>query len=46
MLKSAFIYQVISDLRGSRDAIRVAFKNGLLEDGELWMEMIGFRNLT
>ena len=30
----------------TRDAIRTAFKNGLLEEGETWMEMIKARNLS
>jgi len=32
------------DLIGSRDATRMAFKNGLLEDGDVWMAMIKARN--
>jgi nucleotidyltransferase substrate binding protein (TIGR01987 family) len=32
------------DLIGSRDATRMAFKNGLLEDGDIWMAMIKARN--
>ena len=36
----------VSGLIGSRDATRSAFKNGLIEDGETWMEMIKARNLT
>ena len=31
---------------GSKDATRLAFKNGLIEDGEAWMEMIKARNLS
>lgn len=31
---------------GSRDAARVAFREGLVVDGELWMEMIKSRTLT
>lgn len=31
---------------GSKDAARLAFKNGLLEDGEAWMDMIKARNQT
>lgn len=31
---------------GSRDASRQAFAEGLIEDGEGWMEMIQSRNLT
>jgi len=31
---------------GSRDAFRLAFKRGLIENGEIWMEMIKSRVLT
>lgn len=31
---------------GSRDATRMAFKNGLVEDGQTWMDMIKDRNLS
>ena len=34
------------DLYGSRDATREAFKRGLIENGEAWMDMIKSRNLT
>ncbi len=34
------------DLIGSKNATRQAFKNGLLEDGEAWMDMVQARNLT
>jgi len=34
------------DLYGSKDATRQAFKTGLIEDGEAWMEMTKSRNLT
>lgn len=33
-------------LIGSRDSSRLAFKNGLIADGEAWMDMIKDRNLT
>ncbi len=33
-------------LFGSRDTTRLAFKNGLIENGEIWMEMVRSRNLT
>jgi len=33
-------------LIGSRDVSRMAFKNGLLADGEVWMDMIKARNLS
>ena len=33
-------------LIGSRDTTREAFKRGLIEDGECWMNMIKSRNLS
>ncbi len=36
----------ISGLIGSKDATRSAFQNGLIEDGQAWMDMIKARNLT
>lgn len=33
-------------LMGSKDATREAFKRGLLEDGQEWMDMIKARKLT
>lgn len=35
-----------SELFGSRDVTREAFKVGLIVSGEVWMQMIGSRNLT
>ena len=46
LLKDFLEAQGIAGLIGSRDAIHTAFKNGLLEDGETWMEMIKARNLS
>ena len=34
------------DMTGSYDAIKTAFKNGLIKDGESWIRMIKSRNLT
>lgn len=34
------------DLMGSKDTIRLAFKMSLIDDGEVWMEMVKSRNLT
>ena len=31
---------------GSRDAFRLAFRRGLITDGEVWMDMIKSRQLT
>lgn len=36
----------IQPLYGSKDTTREAFKSGLIEDGDAWMEMIKSRNLT
>ena len=36
----------VLNIYGSRDATREAFKAGLIENGEVWMEMIQSRNLT
>lgn len=36
----------ISGIIGSKGATREAFKNGLIHDGEAWMEMIKSRNLS
>ncbi len=46
VLKDYLDYQGIADLVGSRDATRTAFQNGLIQDGEVWMEMIKARNLS
>ncbi len=46
LLRDYLIYQGISDVKGSRDAFRLAFKYGIIEKGEVWMEMIQARNLT
>jgi nucleotidyltransferase substrate binding protein (TIGR01987 family) len=34
------------NLYGSKDVTREAFKTGLIENGEVWMDMIKSRNLT
>lgn len=46
VIKDYFLYQGNPEITGSRDAIRVAFKNGLITNGEGWMEMIKSRNQT
>jgi nucleotidyltransferase substrate binding protein (TIGR01987 family) len=45
-LKDLFEDQGESNILGSRDAFRLAFKRGLIEDGETWMKMIESRALT
>ena len=36
----------VRNLYGSKDATRAAFRTGLIENGEVWMDMISSRNLT
>ena len=45
-LKDYLEAQGETEIHGSRDALRLAFKRGLIEDGETWMEMIESRSLT
>ena len=45
-LKDYFEYQGETDIHGSRDAFRLAFRRGLIDQGELWMDMINSRTLT
>ena len=45
-LKDFFEDQGESQVRGSRYAFRLAFKRGLVEEGEVWMDMIKSRALT
>ena len=45
-LKDFFEDQGESAIFGSRDAFRLAFKRGLIEEGEVWMDMIKSRALT
>ncbi len=44
VLKDYLEHQGISDIIGSKGAVRSAFKNGLIENGEIWMTMILDRN--
>lgn len=44
VMKDYFEYQGNYTLTGSRDAIREAFKRGLVRDGEAWMDTIKSRN--
>jgi nucleotidyltransferase substrate binding protein (TIGR01987 family) len=36
----------ILNIGGSKDAIRQAFSNGIIENGQVWMDMIDRRNET
>lgn len=44
VMKDYFVYQGNGRITGSRDASREAFANGLVDDGEGWMEMVQSRN--
>ena len=44
VMKDYFTYQQAEEgITGSRDAIRLAFKRGLIADGKNWMDMIESR---
>ena len=45
-MKDFLDYRGVSGVIGSRDAARVAFREGIVVDGEVWMEMIRSRNLS
>jgi nucleotidyltransferase substrate binding protein (TIGR01987 family) len=46
VMKDYFRYQGNTSVHGSRDATREAFSNGLIDDSDIWMEMISSRNET
>ncbi|MCY7352782.1 MAG: nucleotidyltransferase substrate binding protein [Cytophagaceae bacterium] len=45
-LRDYLDYQGYQDVKGARDAIQLAFRTALIEDGEAWMQMFKSRNLT
>ena len=45
-LKDIFEEQGETNIIGSRDAFRLAFKRDLIQNGEAWMDMIKTRRLT
>ena len=45
-LKDYFEAQGETNIHGSRDVFRLAFRRGMIEDGETWMDMIKSRTLT
>ena len=45
-IKDFFEEQGETNILGSKNAFRLAFQRGLIEDGEVWMEMIKSRVLT
>jgi len=44
LMKDWFDYQGSFQISGSRDTTREAFRMGLIQDGEVWMDMIRSRN--
>lgn len=46
LLKSFLDSRGIQDIYGSKDTTRSAFNLALIEDGEIWMDMIKDRNRT
>lgn len=46
VMKDYLTYQGISDIQGSRDAIRKAFQIGLITDGQDWLDMVNDRILS
>lgn len=46
VMKDYIHFQGNSEINGSRDATREAFKMQLITDGAVWMDMIGSRNRT
>ena len=45
-LKDLLEHRGNKGIYGSKDASRLAFKLGIIENGEIWMDMIQSRNLT
>ena len=46
VMKDYLQHQGLDAIIGSRDAIRLAFQNALISDGERWMETIASRRLA
>ena len=46
VMKDFFEFEGNATIMGSRSATRLAFKNGIITDGEGWMDMIRSRKLT
>jgi nucleotidyltransferase substrate binding protein (TIGR01987 family) len=46
VLKDFLEERGVSGMYGSKDTTREAFRLGLIQDGEIWMDMIGKRNLS
>jgi nucleotidyltransferase substrate binding protein (TIGR01987 family) len=46
VLKDYLEYEGIQGIVGSRGAVREAFRRGVIDDGEVWMDMIEKHNLS
>ncbi len=46
LLKAVMAYNGIAEVNTPREAFKEAFAAGIITDGELWIEMLGDRNLT
>ncbi len=44
LLKDYLEHQGIQNITGCRDATRLGFQNGLISEGDIWMDMIKARN--
>jgi len=44
VLKDYLESKGFKDFHGSKDSLKLAFQEGLINDGEIWMEMIDNRN--
>lgn len=45
-MKDYLIYDGIQNIIGSRSAVREAFNKNLINEGQIWMDMIESRNKT
>jgi nucleotidyltransferase substrate binding protein (TIGR01987 family) len=45
-MKDLLEYQGENNIAGSRDAIKLAFKAGIITDGVAWLDMLKSRNLS
>jgi nucleotidyltransferase substrate binding protein (TIGR01987 family) len=46
VMKDYLEEQGITGIIGSKGAVRYAFNNGLIEDGQVWLDMIESRNIS
>ncbi|MEZ0322941.1 MAG: nucleotidyltransferase substrate binding protein [Hydrogenothermaceae bacterium] len=46
LIRDYLIYQGIADIRGSRDSFKLGFKYSLIDNPDIWFEMIVSRDLT